>query len=92
MQYLHGQSCSERSLFKSMRQKHVVDHNGLHDALYYHWKFDTEIFALELKQRVLNLESEPQHFDMNFNREENASISCRELFKDVIGCKETIAK
>lgn len=33
-----------------MRQKHVVDHSGLHDALYYHWKFDTEIFALKLER------------------------------------------
>lgn len=31
-----------------MRHKHAVGHNGLHGALYYHWKFDTEIFALEL--------------------------------------------
>lgn len=75
MQYLHGQFCSEPSLFKSMRQKHVVGRNGLHGALYYHWKFDTEIFALELEQRVLNVESEPQDFDMNFNRGENASMS-----------------
>ena len=33
-----------------MRHKHVVDHNGLHGALHYHWKFDTEIFALELER------------------------------------------
>lgn len=31
-----------------MRFEHVVGHNGLHGALYYQWKFDTENFALEL--------------------------------------------
>ena len=30
-----------------MRQKHVIGHQGLYGALYYHWKFDTEIFPLE---------------------------------------------
>ena len=50
IQYLHRQSCSERGLIKGMRQKHVVGHNGLHGALYYHWKFNTKIFALELER------------------------------------------
>lgn len=49
IQYLYKQFCSERDLIKNMRQKHVVDHNDLHDALYYHWKFDIKIFALELE-------------------------------------------
>ena len=31
-----------------MKHKPVVGHTGLYGALYYHWKFDTEIFALEL--------------------------------------------
>ena len=48
IQYMHGQFCSERDLVKGMRHKHVVGHNGLHGALYYHWKLDTGIFALEL--------------------------------------------
>ena len=34
-----------------MRQKHVIGHQGLYGALYYHWKFDTEIFPLE-RERV----------------------------------------
>lgn len=33
-----------------MRHKHVVGHNGLHGALYYHWKFDIETFALKLER------------------------------------------
>ncbi len=36
-----------------MKQKHVVGHNGVHGALYYHWKFDTEVFALELERMHL---------------------------------------
>lgn len=50
IQYLHGKFCSERDLIKGMRHKHVIGHKGLHCALYYHWKFDTEIFALELER------------------------------------------
>ena len=49
-QYLHGQFCSERGRVNGMRHKHVVGHNSLHGALYYHWKFDAEIFALELER------------------------------------------
>lgn len=30
-----------------MREKFVIGHNGLLGALYYHWKFDTEVFDLE---------------------------------------------
>lgn len=33
-----------------MRQKHVVGHNGLHGALYYYWKFDTDKVALKLER------------------------------------------
>lgn len=50
IQYLHWRFCSERGLVKGMRYKHVVGHNGLHGALYYYWKFDTEIFTLELER------------------------------------------
>lgn len=35
---------------------------------------------------------EPQDFDANFDRSKNASINCRELFKDVLGCDEIIDK
>ncbi|KAL8640700.1 MAG: hypothetical protein Q9228_002414, partial [Teloschistes exilis] len=48
--YLHGKFCDQHSLIRGMRPKHVVGHNGLHGTLYYHWKFDTEIFALELER------------------------------------------
>lgn len=49
-QYLHGQFCNERGLIRGMKQKHVVGHNGVHGALYYHWKFDTEVFTLEVER------------------------------------------
>ncbi|MCJ1473138.1 hypothetical protein MMC13_001789 [Lambiella insularis] len=48
--YLHGQFCNERGLVRGMKAKHVIGHNGLHGALYYHWKFDTEVFTLELER------------------------------------------
>jgi len=46
-QYLHGDFCSERNLIRGMREKSVIGHNALLGALYYHWKFDTEVFDLE---------------------------------------------
>jgi hypothetical protein len=30
-----------------MREKSVIGHNALLGALYYHWKFNTEVFDLE---------------------------------------------
>ena len=33
-----------------MRHKHVIGHDGLHGALYYYWKFDTETLTLELER------------------------------------------
>ncbi|KAI4191879.1 MAG: hypothetical protein LQ350_008723, partial [Teloschistes chrysophthalmus] len=53
--FLHGQFCSDRGLVKGMRHKPVVGHNGLHGALYYHWKFDTATFTLELERVELAL-------------------------------------
>ncbi|KAL9577662.1 MAG: hypothetical protein Q9203_007379, partial [Teloschistes exilis] len=43
------------NVLKGMRDKPVVGYNGLHGALYYHWKFDTEIFTLELERVELAL-------------------------------------
>jgi len=35
---------------------------------------------------------EPQDFDANFDRSSKASINCRELFKDVLGCDQIVGK
>ncbi len=42
--------------------------------------------------RPLDIAFEPEDFDENFKRSENASINCKELFKDVVGCDEVIDK
>ena len=33
-----------------MKHEYDIGHNGLHGALHYNWKFDTEIFALKLER------------------------------------------
>jgi len=46
-QYLNGKFCDDHSLIRGMQEKHVIGHKGLRAALYYHWKFDTELFSTE---------------------------------------------
>ncbi len=45
-----------------------------------------------LSTRSTNVVFEPQDFDANFDRSANISISCRELFKDVLGCDEIVSR
>ncbi len=46
-QYLNGKFCDDHGLTRGMQAKHVIGHKGLRAALYYHWKFDTELFSTE---------------------------------------------
>lgn len=43
-------------------------------------------------ERSMHIVFEPQDFDEKYDRTANASISCRDLFKDVVGCDEVIDK
>ena len=38
-------------MIRGIKQKHVLGHNGLHGALFYHWKLDRETFTHE-RERV----------------------------------------
>ncbi|MCJ1382149.1 hypothetical protein MMC17_005261 [Xylographa soralifera] len=48
--------------------------------------------AIPPSERSVQIVFEPQDFDANFNRSANATVSCRELFKDVVGCDEIVSK
>ncbi|MCJ1288012.1 hypothetical protein MMC26_007365, partial [Xylographa opegraphella] len=43
-------------------------------------------------ERSINIVFEPQDFDEKFDRTSNASVSCRDIFKDVVGCDEVVNK
>ena len=43
-------------------------------------------------ERPVDVEFEPQDFDANYDRTANASVNCRELFKDVLGCDGIVDK
>ena len=45
-----------------------------------------------LSGRSADLVFEPQDFDVNFDRSANASVNCRALFKDILGCEEIVGK
>ena len=47
---------------------------------------------LPFSERSIDVVFEPQDFDRDWNRGENASLNCRELFKDVVGCEDIVAK
>ena len=32
-----------------MKPKHLIYHNGVHSALFYHWNYVIEVFTLELE-------------------------------------------
>ena len=45
-----------------------------------------------MRQKSSDIIFEPQDFDPDYKRAENASTNLQELFKDVIGCEEIIDK
>ncbi|KAI9888232.1 MAG: hypothetical protein M1814_000943 [Vezdaea aestivalis] len=45
-----------------------------------------------VKDRPIDIVFEAQDFDPDFDRASNATVDCRELFKDVLGSEEVIAK
>jgi hypothetical protein len=47
---------------------------------------------LPAQERSFDFCFEPQDFDPDFNRASNAEINLQELFKDVVGCDDVIAK
>ena len=48
--------------------------------------YQTRQSAKPLSGRSADVIFEPQDFDANFDRSANASVNCRALFKDVLGC------
>ena len=48
--------------------------------------------AKPLSGRSADVILKPQDFDVNFDRSANASVNCRALFKDILGCDELVVK
>ncbi|KAL2044224.1 hypothetical protein N7G274_002929 [Stereocaulon virgatum] len=54
--------------------------------------YQTRQSAKPLSHRSADVIFEPQDFDVNFDRSANASVNCRALFKDMLGCDELVGK
>ncbi|KAM3068636.1 hypothetical protein ACMFMG_011160 [Clarireedia jacksonii] len=54
--------------------------------------FQTRQSKLPREERSIDFVFEPQDFDPDFNRAAGAETNLAELFKDVIGCEEIVAK
>ncbi|KZP13920.1 P-loop containing nucleoside triphosphate hydrolase protein [Athelia psychrophila] len=54
--------------------------------------YQTRNARLPLSQRPLDIVFEPQDFDVDFNRNANASDNLQKLFEDVVDCEEIVAK
>jgi len=54
--------------------------------------YQTRQSAKSPSSRSADVIFEPQDFDVNFDRSANASVSCKALFKDVLGCEELVGK
>jgi hypothetical protein len=49
-------------------------------------RYQTRISKVPTSQRPIDMIFEPQDFDPDFKRAEDASLNCRKLFEDVVGC------
>ncbi len=52
----------------------------------------TRLSALPLAARPTDVVFGPKDFDVNFDRKMNADVNSKELFKEVIGCNDIVAK
>ncbi|KAI9763908.1 MAG: hypothetical protein M1840_009020 [Geoglossum simile] len=52
----------------------------------------SRLFSKPASERSADVIFEPEDFDPNFNRGENATLNCRKLFEDVVGCDEIVRK
>ena len=49
-------------------------------------------FGIPVSERPIDIVFEPQDFDEDFDRVANATLSCRELFKDMVGSEEVFQR
>lgn len=55
-------------------------------------RFQTRQLAVPIAERSFDSPFEPQDFDPEFNRNENAASNLTKLFEDVVGCEEIVGK
>lgn len=47
---------------------------------------------MEVSKRPVDVVFEPQDFDTDFRRGEDAALNCRKLFEDVVGCEDIVTQ
>ena len=54
--------------------------------------YGSRMKSVPVSARPTDIVFEPEDFDEDYNRSQNATVNCRELFKDIIGCEEVVSK
>ena len=47
---------------------------------------------VKISERPVDVVFEPEDFDEEYKRSESATINCKELFKDIVGCEDVVEK
>ena len=55
-------------------------------------RYEVRLKGVKASDRPTDIVFQPEDFDPEYKRSENATVNCRELFKEVVGCEDVVGK